>query len=144
MSATGTAIRPFVVKDMVSMIMQKKRLSFVDASCYLYSSELYAKILDDETKMWYLSTPALYDILEEEKRNKRHHPLPDKLLMFRSFCIESYSDYKQQSSLNTISLFKQYEVFAFLDDTFEMLHTQDPAYIIDSIEKYIKSQRRVK
>ena len=71
------------------MIMQKKKLSFVDASYYLYSSDLYAKLLDEEAKMWYLSTPALYDILEEEKRNKRHQPLPDKLLMFRSFCIES-------------------------------------------------------
>ena len=89
MSATGTAIRPFVVKDMVSMIMQKKRLSFVDASNYLYSSDLYAKILDEETKMWYLSTHSLYDILEEEKRQKRHQQLSDKLLMFRSYCVES-------------------------------------------------------
>ena len=37
-----------------------------------------------------------------------------------------------------------YGVFAFLDETFEMLHTQDPAYIVDSIEKYIKSRRKTK
>ena len=144
MSATGTAIRPFVVKDMVSMIMQKKRLSFVDASNYLYSSDLYAKILDEETKMWYLSTHSLYDILEEEKRQKRHQQLSDKLLMFRTYCVESYSDYRKQDPINTMSLFSHYGVFAFLDDTFEMLHTQDPAYIVDSIEKYIKSRRKTK
>lgn len=94
--------------------------------------------------MWYLSTPSLYDILEEEKRQKRHQQLSGKLLMFRSFCVESYSDFKKQDPINTMSLFSHYGVFAFLDDTFEVLHTQDPAYIIDSIEKDIKSKGKNK
>ena len=54
-----TTIRPFVVKDLVRMIMSKKNMAFDDALFYLYSSDIYMKLLDDEAKMWYLSTVAL-------------------------------------------------------------------------------------
>ena len=30
----------------------------------------------------------------------------------------------------------------FLDDTFEVLHTQDVVYIIETIDRYINSRRR--
>ena len=85
-----TAMRPFVVKDLVGMIMSRKNMAFDDALFYLYSSDLYMKLLNDEAKMWYMSTVALYDILEEEKRMKRRVELTEKILMFRTFCIESY------------------------------------------------------
>lgn len=38
-------------------------------------------------------------------------------------------------------LFSKHKVFDFLEDTFEMLHTQDSEYIIDTITTYIKKRR---
>ena len=139
-----TAMRPFVVKDLVGMIMSRKNMAFDDALFYLYSSDLYMKLLNDEAKMWYMSTVALYDILEEEKRMKRRVELTEKILMFRVFCIESYCDLKDVYHEDALALFKQYDVFEFLDDTFEVLHTQDVVYIIETIDRYIKSRRRGK
>ena len=139
-----TAMRPFVVKDLLRMIMSRKNMAFDDALFYLYSSDLYMKLLDDEVKMWYMSTVALYDILEEEKRMKRRVELTEKILMFRVFCIESYCDLKDVYHEDALALFKQYDVFEFLDDTFEVLHTQDVVYIIETIDRYIKSRRREK
>ena len=137
-------IRPFVVKDLVRMIMSKKNMAFDDALFYLYSSDIYMKLLDDEAKMWYMSTVALYDLLEEEKLQKRRIELQDKILMFRVFCTESYCDIKDVYHEDVLSLFRQYDVFGFLDDTFEVLHTQDMQYIIETIDRYIKVRRREK
>ena len=145
MNSDKTAImRPFVVKDLVGMIMRKRNMTFDDAMFYLYSSDLYMKLLDDEAKMWYMSTVTLYDILEEEKRLRRRVDLPDKILMFRMFCIESYCDLNDVYHEDALILFRQYDVFEFLDDTFEVLHTQDILYIIETIDRYIKSRRREK
>lgn len=139
-----TTMRPFVVKDLVGMIMRKKNMAFDDAMFYLYSSDLYMKLLDDEAKMWYMSTVALYDILEDEKRLRRRVELPEKILMFRVFCIESYCDVRNVCQEDALLLFRKYEVFGFLDDTFEVLHTQDIMYIIETIDRFIKSRRRGK
>lgn len=139
-----TTIRPFVVKDLVRMIMSRKNIAFDDALFYLYSSDLYMKLLDDDAKMWYMSTVALYELLEEEKFRVRRVELPDKILMFRVFCIESYCDIKDVYHEDALALFRQYDVLEFLDDTFEVLHTQDLQYIIETIDRYIKVRRREK
>ena len=139
-----TTIRPFVVKDLVRMIMSRKNIAFDDALFYLYSSDLYMKLLDDDAKMWYMSTVALYELLEEEKFRVRRVQLPDKILMFRVFCIESYCDIKDVYHEDALALFRQYDVLEFLDDTFEVLHTQDLQYIIETIDRYIKVRRREK
>ena len=139
-----TTIRPFVVKDLVRMIMSRKNIAFDDALFYLYSSDLYMKLLDDDAKMWYMSTVALYELLEEEKFRVRRVELPDKILMFRVFCIESYGDIKDVYHEDALALFRQYDVLEFLDDTFEVLHTQDLQYIIETIDRYIKVRRREK
>lgn len=139
-----TTIRPFVVKDLVRMIMSRKNIAFDDALFYLYSSDLYMKLLDDDAKMWYMSTVALYELLEEEKFRVRRVELPDKILMFRVFCIESYCDIKDVYHEDALALFRQYDVLEFLDDTFEVLHTQDIQYIIETIDRYIKVRRREK
>ena len=139
-----TALRPFVVKDLVGMIMSRKNIAFDDALFYLYSSDLYMKLLDDDAKMWYMSTVALYELLEEEKFRVRRVELPDKILMFRVFCIESYCDIKDVYHEDALALFRKYDVLEFLDDTFEVLHTQDLQYIVETIDRYIKVRRREK
>ena len=52
---------PFVMRELVAMVMNKKPLPLEDALYYIYFSKLYRMLLDEETEMWYLSTLSLYD-----------------------------------------------------------------------------------
>lgn len=133
---------PFTLRELVAMVMQKKTLPLEDALYYLYSSNLYASLLDKGTKMWYSSTLSLYETLEKEKAAKRKQQKNDsRLLLFRIFCIENYRAMKHMSPQETLQLFTGYDVFGFLDETFETLHTQSPDYILDSISTYIKKKK---
>ena len=99
-------------------------------------------MLDKSTKLWYSSTLSLYETLEKEKtEEKRRYNGDTKILLFKMFCIENYRVEKKQSAEETLLLFSDYGVFDFLDETFEMLHTQDPEYILDTITTYINKRK---
>ena len=133
---------PFVIKELVELVMKKKALSLGDALYYIYSSRLYKSLLDEDTKLWYLSTLSLYDRLEKEKTDeKRLQNDNTKNLLFKVFCMEHYREAKKQSAEETLFLFSKYGIFDFLDETFEMLHTQDTEYILDTITTYIKKKK---
>lgn len=141
----GFDMLPFVMKELVAMVMKKKALPLEDALYYVYSSELYNKLLDEEAKLWYLSTLSIYDLLEKEKADERGLQDRDiKLVLFKVFCIENYRAVKELSAKETLLLFSDYEVFSFLDETFEVLHTQDVDYILDTIATYIKKRKEKK
>ena len=63
----GSSMLPFVMKELVEMIMRKKALPLHDALFYIYSSRLYTSLLDENTKLWYASTVSLYEMLEKER-----------------------------------------------------------------------------
>lgn len=141
----GFDMLPFVMKELVAMVMKKKALPLEDALYYVYSSELYNKLLDEEAKLWYLSTLSIYDLLEKEKADERGLQDGDiKVVLFKVFCIENYRVVKKLSAKETLLLFSDYEVFSFLDETFEVLHTQDVDYILDTIATYIKKRKEKK
>lgn len=138
----GFDILPFVMKELVTMVMKKKALPLEDALYYVYSSELYNKLLDEEAKLWYLSTLSIYDLLEKEKADERGLQDGDiKVVLFKVFCIENYRAVKELSAKEALLLFSDYEIFSFLDETFEVLHTQDVDYILDTISTYIKKRK---
>lgn len=141
----GFDMLPFVMKELVAMVMKKKALPLEDALYYVYSSELYNKLLDEEAKLWYLSTLSIYDLLEKEKADERGLQDGDiKLVLFKVFCIENYRAVEKMSAKEALLLFSDYEVFSFLDETFEVLHTQDVDYILDTIATYIKKRKEKK
>ena len=57
---------PFVMRELVELVMKKKALPLGDALYYIYSSKLYKSLLDKSTKLWYSSTLSLYETLEKE------------------------------------------------------------------------------
>lgn len=141
----GFDMLPFVMKELVAMVMKKKALPLEDALYYVYSSELYNKLLDEEAKLWYLSTLSIYDLLEKEKADERGLQDGDiKVVLFKVFCIENYRAVEKLSAKEALLLFSDYEVFSFLDETFEVLHTQDVDYILDTIATYIKKRKEKK
>lgn len=59
----------FIVPRLVRTIMEKQSVTEKEALTQLYSSELYRKLDQEETKLWHLSVPTLYDLWLEEKES---------------------------------------------------------------------------
>ena len=55
-----------ITPGIIGLLMENRGLSLEDASCVLYNSQLYKALEDEETKIWRLGYPLLYDLLEEE------------------------------------------------------------------------------
>ncbi len=79
---------PFVMRELVELVMKKKALPLGDALYYIYSSKLYKSLLDKSTKLWYSSTLSLYETLEKEKTKKNDGITVTRRSCFsRCFCI---------------------------------------------------------
>ena len=62
------AMMPYISGDLVAMIVDKQNISGEEAIKKLYSSELYAALEKEETKVWQYSTQMLYSLLEQEEK----------------------------------------------------------------------------
>ncbi len=61
------SILPFKIQGLVSLILLKKQIAFINALHYLYDSELYKYLSIEGSKIWHLSNHKLYLMLENEK-----------------------------------------------------------------------------
>lgn len=64
-------IRPMlelIVPRLAQMIISDQNISEKDAFTRLYRSELYRQLEREETKLWHLSVPTLYEMWQEEQR----------------------------------------------------------------------------
>jgi hypothetical protein len=55
-----------ITPGILKLLMDNRSLSLIEASDVLYNSQLYKALEDEKTKVWRLSYPLLYDLLEEE------------------------------------------------------------------------------
>ena len=55
-----------ITPGIIKLLIDNRNLSLEDASELLYNSQVYKALEDEETKLWRLSYPFLYDLLEEE------------------------------------------------------------------------------
>ena len=62
------AMMPYISTDLVSLIVEKQNISEEDAIRKLYSSNLYAALEKEETKVWQYSTQMLYSLFEQEEK----------------------------------------------------------------------------
>jgi hypothetical protein len=53
---------------LINAIMERRGTGYKKAAELLYTSTLYAKLEDEQTKLWHLSAETLYDLLDEELR----------------------------------------------------------------------------
>ena len=61
-----TAVLEYIVPRLIKSVMDEMGLEENDAFTMLYTSELYEKLDREETKLWHLSVPTLFDMLKEE------------------------------------------------------------------------------
>ncbi len=59
------------INDLVALVIERKSLEFEEALDYLYNSGLYTYLLDENNKLWHLSSEKLFAMLEDEKENKQ-------------------------------------------------------------------------
>ena len=61
-----SVVLAFITPGLIQQLMHNRRLSAEAASILLYNSRLYSLLEDEKTKLWHLSYPILYEMLEEE------------------------------------------------------------------------------
>lgn len=64
---------------------------------------------------------------------------PD-IAYFLSFCIEQYGKKHQLSGGEVVSLFDRYEVLPYLEENFEVLHTQGYQWLMEEIDEIISTK----
>ena len=60
------SIIAMLVPGILQRLMDEKNISEEKAGSFFYNSELYKKLEIEETKLWHLSSFALYSLLKEE------------------------------------------------------------------------------
>lgn len=133
------AIMPFKVQQLIELIMQKKQLNFEDACNYLYTSDVYKLLLDEDAKLWYMSGLGIFEMIEDEKKAETYNA---NILLFFSFCLEKYKVFAHISAEETLFIFHKYRVFDYLCESFDVLHTQGENYIIEEIDEFIKIRQK--
>ncbi|MBR3954375.1 MAG: DUF3791 domain-containing protein [Clostridia bacterium] len=62
-------------------------------------------------------------------------------LEFKVFCFEAYRAEKKLSGRQAMQLFKQYEVLAYLEECYDVLHTTGREYLIEDIDLFIAARQ---
>lgn len=65
-----------------------------------------------------------------------------EIAYFLSFCIEKYKHKHQMSGDETVSLFDKYDILLYLEENFEVLHTQGHQWLIEEIYELINERRK--
>jgi hypothetical protein len=61
------AVLQVIVSGLTQMIVLRQGISDLEALRLLYSSKLYEKLEQEETKVWHLSVPTLFSLFVEEQ-----------------------------------------------------------------------------
>ena len=67
MTGENKAMLEYIVPRLIKTIIEYMGMSEKDALTLLYSSKLYEKLDREETKLWHLSVPTLYEMFKEEQ-----------------------------------------------------------------------------
>lgn len=59
---------------------------------------------------------------------------------FTVFCMESYKRRHDLSGADVLDIFERYDVFGYIREFFDILHTTGQNYINDDIDFYLKSR----
>ena len=62
---------------------------------------------------------------------------------FMVFCTEQYKDAKNLTGVQVKELFSKYKIWDYLYSNFELLHITGEKYIIDDIDIYIDSKKKL-
>lgn len=134
-------IIPIKISSLAEYVSKRKNISLDEALLYIYSNNMYKELYSEGAKWWYLSSEALYE--EFEKSRKEHVLKVSKdAFEFFTYTLESYARNKRIGGLQTLALFKEYDVDEYLLNHYDLLHTQGTGYVIDVIDRFIRRRKR--
>ncbi len=61
---------------------------------------------------------------------------------FISFCIEQYKNAKGISGTQAMQTLDAYGVLQYLENNFEVLHTESPQWLLEEIDEFINVRRK--
>ncbi len=64
----------------------------------------------------------------------------NKKLEFSVFCLESYKQAHQITGKEAFTLFNEYRVFNFIENYYDVLHTNGQQFIVEDIDRYLNSR----
>jgi len=67
----------------------------------------------------------------------------DPLQSFIVFLLENYKTNTRKSGIEALEDFKKYNVFDFLKQGYQVLHTQSMNFIIEEIKEYINNRNEI-
>ncbi len=62
----------------------------------------------------------------------------NKIEQFQLFCLENYKFSKGISGEIALGYFKQYQVFEYISESYDVLHTQSKIFIVSDINDFIE------
>ena len=60
-----------------------------------------------------------------------------KIYKFIIFCLEHYRNFRKISAMEALSSFQKADVFQYLADGYDVLHTQGKDYLVRDIDEFI-------
>ncbi len=73
--------------------------------------------------------------------NATMHMKKQDTAYFLSFCIEQYKNAKGMNGAEVLETFAKYGVLDYLNNHFEILHTQSRQWILEDIDEYIGARK---
>lgn len=64
----------------------------------------------------------------------------DKIIDFTVFCLENYKQVHHITGKDASDIFDKHEVFSYIREFYDILHTNGDAFIIKDIDQYIESR----
>ena len=61
-----SSVIAIITPGIIRLLMENRKVHLQEAAGILFNSQLYKTLEDEETKLWRLSYPTLFDMLEEE------------------------------------------------------------------------------
>lgn len=62
---------------------------------------------------------------------------------FVVFCLENYKTHRSLTGKQTAELFERYNVYDYIDEFYDVLHTLGDKYICHDIDLYLKARNAV-
>ena len=66
MSKNISPVIAMITPGIITLLMENRGLGLEEAGHILYNSQLYKNLENEETKIWRLGYPLLYNLLDEE------------------------------------------------------------------------------
>lgn len=74
--------------------------------------------------------------MKTDMKDKEHD-----IAYFLSFCIEQYKNKHQMTGGEVVVLFERYGVLSYLEENFDVLHTQGHRWLMEEIDELISKRK---